>query len=71
VVGLDLSPAAVEAVSREARAKEALRGAAFVLGDATRMPFHADAFDLILDKATLDARSMPMCIRCQQFSAIF
>lgn len=56
MVGLDLSPAAVEAASRDSRAQGALLGAAFVLGDATRMPFHDGLFDVVLDKATLDVR---------------
>lgn len=62
MVGLDLSPAAVEAASRDSRLQEALLGAAFVLGDATRMPFHDASFDVVLDKATLDVSVLPMCM---------
>jgi ubiquinone/menaquinone biosynthesis C-methylase UbiE len=48
-VGIDISQAAIEAARG--------RGAPFIVGDVTAMPFRHASFDVVLDKATFDVRA--------------
>ena len=50
-VGIDISPAAIEAARRETSSTS------FVVGDVTGLPFRDASFDVVLDKATFDVRA--------------
>lgn len=51
-VGIDISQAAIEAARGPLG-----RGAPFIVGDVTGLPFRHASFDVVLDKATFDVRA--------------
>jgi ubiquinone/menaquinone biosynthesis C-methylase UbiE len=60
VVGLDLSPVALELAKENARNSKVLSRVTFQHGDAEEMPFEDNAFDVVLSSNTLHLINNPI-----------